>query len=85
MKYIILIIVLASFSAIIYGFTIQEAHLATANKYIGFGTVGLFLLAMPLFLYKASKGKNVKDYMLTEENIKKMQAKEDKKPDSQES
>jgi hypothetical protein len=85
MKYVIILIVLASFSAIIYGFSIQEVNIVTANKYIGFGTVGLFLLAMPLFLFKASKGKNVKDYMLTEENIKKMQAKEDEKAESQES
>jgi hypothetical protein len=30
-------------------------------------------VAMPLFLIKESKGKNMKNYMLTEENIKKMQ------------
>jgi hypothetical protein len=34
---------------------------------------------MPLFLFKESKGKKVKDYMLTEENILKMRADVDKK------
>jgi len=75
--------VLLSFSLIIYGFTIKEDNLATANKYIGFGTVGLFLIAMPLFLIKESKGKSMKDYMLTNENVKKMQGKEQKNAENQ--
>ncbi|VAW10493.1 hypothetical protein MNBD_BACTEROID03-983 [hydrothermal vent metagenome] len=79
MKYIITIIVLASIASIVYGFTLVESEELLANKFIGSGTVGLFLVAMPLFLYKESKGKNVKDYMLTEENIRKMQGKEPKK------
>ena len=83
MKYIISLIVLASFGAILYGFSIQEEELSLAHKYIGFGTAGLFLLAMPLFLYKESKGKKMNDYMLTEENIRKMRSKEPEKPDNQ--
>jgi len=83
MKYIISLIVLASFGAILYGFSIQEEELSLAHKYIGFGTAGLFLLAMPLFLYKESKGKKMNDYMLTEKNIRKMRGKEDEKPDNQ--
>lgn len=83
MKYIISLIVLASFGAILYGFSIQEEELSLAHKYIGFGTAGLFLLAMPLFLYKESKGKKMNDYMLTEENIRKMRSEEPEKPDNQ--
>ncbi|MEA1786623.1 hypothetical protein U1E44_11010 [Arenibacter sp. GZD96] len=79
MKYIIITVVLASLVLIIYGFSIKEDANALAHKCIGFGTVGLFLIAMPLFLIKAGKGKNVKDYMLTEENIRKMQGKKEKK------
>lgn len=82
-KYLIVLILLASIGSIIYGFTIMEATPALAHKCIGFGTVGIFLLAMPLFLIKESKGKKVKDYMLTEENIKKMQQKKNEKPDNQ--
>lgn len=78
LNYIIVFIVLASAAAIIYGFTIKSENLVLANKYIGFGTVGLFLLAMPLFLIKESKGKKVKDYMLTDENIRKMREEREK-------
>lgn len=83
MKYFISLILIASAISIIYGFSIQETELALANKYIGFGTVGIFLIAMPLFLVKVSRGKNMKDYMLNEENIRKMQGK-DKKPKKEE-
>ncbi len=76
MKYLIISVVLASLASIIYGFSIQEEHLTLANKYIGFGTVGLFLVAMPLFLINYSRGKKMKDYMLNEENILKMRGKD---------
>ena len=80
MKYAILLIVLGSLACIIYGFTILEHEPTLANKCSGGGTVGLFLIAMPLFLIAASKGKNIKDYMLNEENIRKMQGKDREKP-----
>ncbi|WP_026809341.1 hypothetical protein [Arenibacter latericius] len=78
MKYLISIILIASIASIIYGFTIQETDVFFANKCIGFGTVGIFLIAMPLFLITVSKGKNMKDYMLNEENIRRMQGREKK-------
>ena len=84
MKYFILLIVIASFGAIIYGFNLEESQEALANKYIGSGTLGLFLIAMPLFLYKESKGKKFKDYMLTDESVRKMQGKEPKKTEETE-
>jgi len=82
LKYFIVFIVLASVGTIIYGFSLKAENLVLANKCIGFGTVGLFLVAMPLFLFKQSKGKKVKDYMLSEENIKKMREVEEKKTKS---
>ncbi|NAS10792.1 hypothetical protein [Poritiphilus flavus] len=82
-KYIIVTIVLLSFGAIIYGFTLKEEKPQLANKFIGFGTVGLFLIAMPMFLIKESKGKKMKDYMLTDENIKKMRGQDKKKSENQ--
>lgn len=82
-KHIIVAIVLISATAIIYGFSIKEDKESLANKCIGFGTVGLFLIAMPMFLYKESKGKKMKDYMLTDENIRKMQGKNPEKPENQ--
>lgn len=72
MKYLIIFVLCASLVSIFYGFSIQEEQVILANKYIGFGTVGLFLVAMPLFLIKYSRGKKMKDYMLNEENILKM-------------
>ncbi len=79
LKYFIVFVVLVSFTAIIYGFNLEESQEALANKYIGSGTVALFLIAMPLFLYKESKGRKFKDYMLTDESVRKMQGKEPKK------
>lgn len=81
MRYFILIIVIASFGFIGYGFSLEESQEAFASKYIGSGTFGLFLVAMPLFLYTESKGKDFKDYMLTDENVRKMQGREPKKPE----
>jgi hypothetical protein len=83
MKYIISLVLLASLVSIIYGFSINEENLELANKCIGFGTVGIFLVAMPLFLINVSKGKKMKDYMLTEENIRKMQGKENETSEDQ--
>lgn len=71
-RYLSLFIVLASLGSIVYGFTLLEEAPVTGNKFIGFGVVGIFLLAMPLFLIFESRGKKMKDYMLTDENIRKM-------------
>ncbi|MBO0320789.1 hypothetical protein J0X14_00660 [Muricauda sp. CAU 1633] len=82
-KHIIVLITLLSFSLIVYGFSLDEDQASSAQKYIGLGTVGLFLVAMPLFLYKESKRKDMKDYMLTKDNIKKMRDKEVKNTENQ--
>ena len=71
-KYLSLLVALASAAAIIYGFTLQDEDVVLSRKWIGSGTLGLFLVAMPLFLIFASRGKKMKDYMLNEENIYKM-------------
>jgi hypothetical protein len=81
MRYLILLIVIASFGAIIYGFNLDASQEALSHKYIGSGTLALFLIAMPLFLYKESKGKKFKDYMLTDESVRKMQGRAPKKPE----
>lgn len=82
LKHIIFIIMLLSLGSIGYGLTLEDEH-PQAPKYIGGGTVGLFLVAMPLFLWKESRFKNMKDYMLTKENIIKMQEKERKNTENQ--
>lgn len=78
-KYLVTAIVILSLGTIVYGFVVIDEQPALGNKCIGFGTVGLFLLAMPLFLITESRGKKVKDYMLTEDNIRKMREVEEKK------
>ena len=82
-KYILIAITLLSLGAIGYGFMIQEEDPVFSNKIIGFGTVGLFLIAMPLFLISNSRGKKVKDYMLTDENMRKMRERQKKKGSDQ--
>jgi hypothetical protein len=84
LKHLITLIVIASLGSIIYGYTLDAEEQAIAQKFIGAGTLALFLIAMPLFLYKESKHRKWDDYMLNEENVRKMQGKaKEKKSDSQ--
>lgn len=76
-------IVLASLGSIVYGFQILDAREVRGNQFIGFGVIGLFLLAMPLFLIVESRGKKMKDYMLTDENIRKMRENKSDTPEDQ--
>ena len=82
MRRLVLLVFLASLGSITYGFFIKGEEVAFGHRCIGLGTVGIFLIAMPLFLFTYSRGKNIKDYMLTEKNIKKMQGKKSKTVDS---
>ena len=70
MKYVIGLFFLASLGSIIAGFILKPDP--TAEKLIGFGVIGLFLIVIPLFTYHRWKGRKVKDYMLSQENIQKM-------------
>lgn len=79
LRFLVLFIVLASLGSVFYGFTQLEETPVNANKFIGFGVVGIFLLAMPLFLVIESRGKKMKDYMLTDENIRKMRERREQK------
>ncbi|WP_179344350.1 hypothetical protein [Winogradskyella ursingii] len=69
LKIITFIALIASISSIICGFILKVDF---SEKLIGFGVVGLFLVVFPLFSYYRWKGKNLKDYMLTKENLDKM-------------
>ena len=66
---ITLIAFITSLTSIICGFFLDVDY---AQKLIGFGVLGLFLIVFPLFSYYRWKGKNAKDYMLTKENLDKM-------------
>ncbi len=69
MKYVIWLFFLASTGSIITGFVMDLEY---SQQLIGFGVVGVFFIVFPLFSYYRWKGKNVKDYMLTQENLDKM-------------
>ena len=69
MKLIIWLFFLASVGSIIAGFTLDLEY---SKKLIGFGVIGLFVAVFPLFSYYRWKDKNLKDYMLTKENLDKM-------------
>jgi hypothetical protein len=66
---ITLIAFLASTGSIVCGLILDVEY---NKKLIGFGVLGLFLVVFPLFSYYRWKDKDVKDYMLTKENLDKM-------------
>jgi undecaprenyl pyrophosphate phosphatase UppP len=70
---IILILFIAAIATILAGFLL-DFEPDVSNRLKGLGTVMIFFVVMPLFLLVESPGKKMKDYMLTEENIKKMQS-----------
>ncbi|MFH4968472.1 hypothetical protein V8G61_09735 [Gaetbulibacter sp. M240] len=69
MKYLIWIFFIASMGSIIAGFSAPEENNETL---IGLGVVGLFIIVFPLFTWYRWKDRDIKDYMLTKENLDKM-------------
>lgn len=69
MKYIVIVLSLVSAGLIISGFTLESEY---SEKLIGSGVALLFLVVFPLFSYMRWKDRDVKDYMLTKENLDKM-------------
>ncbi len=76
MKYVIIVFAILSFGSILTGFLIDSEF---SQKFIGFGVLGIFFIVIPLFSYHHWKGKDVKDYMITKENLDKMREKENLK------
>ena len=73
MKYLILLLAILSFGGVFYGFLVESE---ASQKFIGFGVVGIFFLLFPLFSYFRWKDRDLKDYMITKENLDKMRGKE---------
>ena len=73
MKYVIKLLGIAVVIIVIIGYYHKNSgdHL-TGDKWVGIGILIASFILMPLFIYHRWKNKNVKDYMLTEDNIKKM-------------
>ncbi|WP_074409502.1 MULTISPECIES: hypothetical protein [Aquimarina] len=73
MKYIIRILFIAIIILICVGYYFKNSgdH-STGDKLVGIGILASSFILMPIFIYHRWKNKKVKDYMLTEENLKKM-------------
>ena len=69
----ILILFITAMVIILTGFLL-DLEPDVSNRLKGLGTVMIFFVVMPLFLLVESPGKKMKDYMFTEENIRKMQS-----------
>lgn len=82
LRMVLLLLFISSLGLIVFGFTLPDERSAEANRYIGSGTVAIFLVTMPLFLLLESRNKRIKDYLLNEENILKMRENEAKKKKS---
>ena len=72
MKYLIGFLTVLVFTSILIGFFTENEY---SQKFIGFGVLGLFLIVIPLFSYYRWKDKDIKDYLITKENIDKMRDK----------
>ncbi|MEZ4874853.1 MAG: hypothetical protein R2793_05260 [Flavobacteriaceae bacterium] len=80
MKYFLIILICAILIGLGIGFYMKPQDPSSANLVIGLSISALFFVFMPLFVYHRWKNKNVRDYMLTKENIEKMRDySEDKK------
>jgi len=76
MKYILIILTIAAFTSILLGYTLDVSY---SEKLIGFGVVAIFFVIFPIFSYRHWKDKNLKDYMLTQENLDKMRENQKRK------
>ncbi|TYB76091.1 hypothetical protein ES677_09935 [Bizionia gelidisalsuginis] len=76
MKYILLIVFIVCVTSIILGYNLDVSY---GEKLIGGGVLGLFFVFIPLFSYHRWKGRDIKEYMITKENLDKMRDKERRK------
>jgi len=73
MKGIIIFFLVLSLGSIITGYLIDFEN---SEQLIGFGVLGLFFIVFPLFSYHRWKDKDIKNYMITKENLDKMRERE---------
>lgn len=79
MKYFIRILFIGIVIAVMVGYYFKNTgdH-AKGDVWVGLGILTAAFILMPAFIYHRWKNKNVKDYMLTEENLHKMRAYQNK-------
>ena len=74
------IFLIAEILSIVFGFYYKANFQSKlGDKIIGFSVLIAVFIFMPLFLYNKWKGKKLKDYTLTRENIKKIRNKNKRK------
>lgn len=66
---VLLVIVITGIGA---GFYLKSSDEKLGHLIIGLSIVTGFFILMPIFIYDRWKDRDVKDYMLTKENIEKM-------------
>ena len=69
MKIFIYVLFTISLILIISGYIIEDIN---SEKFIGVGTLLLFFIVIPLFLYYRWQNKKLKDFILDNEELKKM-------------
>ncbi|MFK5981698.1 MAG: hypothetical protein QM499_02200 [Flavobacteriaceae bacterium] len=79
MKYVLQFLVILSISGVSYGFYLRPEEIQKGDVFIGLSLVVLFFITMPIFIYRRWKDRDVKDYMLSKENILKMREYNDSK------
>jgi len=69
MKLFIYVLFTISLILIICGYVIEDIN---SEKFIGGGTLLLFFIVIPLFLYSRWQNKKLKDFILDNKELKKM-------------
>ena len=72
MKWFLRVFFVLVITNIILGYVIREDDMALGEKWIGLAVATGFFIYMPIFLVHRWKGKQLKDYTLSTENLKKM-------------
>ncbi|WP_281755418.1 hypothetical protein [Neptunitalea chrysea] len=84
MKYIIIVIFISILGGFAYGSYVKiSVDDVTGDRILGLSVLAMSFILMPLFIYHRWKGKDLRNYMLTKENMDKMNnlsPNDDKKP-----
>ena len=72
MKWVLRVLFVLVLINIIVGYVIRQENLVLGEKWIGLSVAMAFFVFIPLFLAHRWKGKQLKDYTLSPENLKKM-------------
>ena len=66
---LILFILLTTLSAISIGVYLRyQGNILLGDKFIGFSTLAIVLILMPLFIFKRYKNKRIKDYLINKKD-----------------